>query len=155
MVQTLRALTGQKTWDPGVRARRRSAKDADLSFHVKNALTATLVQIRGDGIPSLLLECGLRLHEHLGDVMGLRHRAEAGPGGSQDLVGSRNLRTHPGDLEPESCKKGAGVHRQEWVHRYQAGRTTSQLDPRTSRYRWQKQAQRGIALVQGHTARSL
>lgn len=113
-------------------------------------------QIRGDGISSLLLECGLRLHEHLGDVMEFRYRAEAGPGDSQDLLGSRNLRTHPVDLEPESCEKGAGVHRQSGSTGHQAGRTTSHnWTQGLSWYRWQKQAERGTALVQGHTASGL
>ena len=87
-------------------------------------------QIRGDGISSLLLECGLRLHEHLGDVIGFRYRAEAGPGDSQDLLGSWNLRTHPADLEPESCEKGAGVHRQSRSTGHQAGRPPATTGPK-------------------------
>ena len=50
-----------------------------------------------------------------GDVVGFRHRAEASPGDSPDILEFWNLRSHT--EEPESCEKGAEEPQTEWIHR--------------------------------------
>lgn len=42
------------------------------------------------------------------DVLGFRNRPETVLGSSQDLLELWDLRSHAVDLDPESCRKGAG-----------------------------------------------